>query len=336
MNWYLEVLKKYAVFNGRARRKEYWMFFLLSIGIALALSFVERILHTVVLTTLYQLAVLVPSVAVGVRRMHDTDHSGWWFLFPIVNLVFAVQEGQPGGNRFGPDPKAVLNQSKQARSQHADKEETGKTPAAIIASGRELGKTQLAEIENADKKLSPAIASAMEHISQATSPFSIPAIIPEHVSLSLVDSTQLGKAGPGGDSFQEAIQHMNSRDDAAAIRSFQEALAESLDPLRQGYAHANLGEIYIRANDIENALNEFTIVLNCKEALFESVHSAALYLSIVYRELGKPEAVNILEQLKYKTSGKINTSLSPETAARVRQLAINNKSRLLSLLEQTL
>ena len=56
-------------------------------------------------TNLYSLAVLLPSVAVGVRRMHDTDHSGWWILLPIVNLIFACTEGTRGPNRFGADPK---------------------------------------------------------------------------------------------------------------------------------------------------------------------------------------------------------------------------------------
>jgi len=113
MNWYLEVLKKYAVFSGRARRKEYWMFFLFNIIIAFALGFIEGIAGIApasdqsVLATIYQLAVLIPSIAVGVRRMHDTDHSGWWLLVPIVNLVFAVSEGTRGDNRFGPDPKAI-------------------------------------------------------------------------------------------------------------------------------------------------------------------------------------------------------------------------------------
>ncbi|MBD2038845.1 DUF805 domain-containing protein, partial [Leptolyngbya sp. FACHB-321] len=57
-----------------------------------------------VLSTIYQLAVFLPSLAVGVRRMHDTEHSGWWLLVPIVNLVFAVTPGTTGENKFGPDP----------------------------------------------------------------------------------------------------------------------------------------------------------------------------------------------------------------------------------------
>ena len=113
MNWYLEVLKKYGVFTGRARRKEYWMFFLINIIIAIGLGFIEGILGIAlntdrsVLATIYQLAVLIPTIAVSVRRMHDTDHSGWWLCVPIVNLIFALSEGTKGENRFGPDPKAM-------------------------------------------------------------------------------------------------------------------------------------------------------------------------------------------------------------------------------------
>ena len=113
MNWYLEVLRKYAVFSARARRKEYWMFFLFNLIITFVLGFIEGIVGIApeidqsVLVTIYQLAILIPSIAVGVRRMHDTDHSGWWLLVPIVNLVFAVSEGTRGDNRFGSDPKAI-------------------------------------------------------------------------------------------------------------------------------------------------------------------------------------------------------------------------------------
>ncbi len=106
MNWYVEVLKKYAVFDGRARRREYWMFFLLNILISFAIGLVAGLTRIGELSVLYSLSVLIPGIAVSVRRMHDTDHSGWWVLVPIVNFVFAVTEGSQGENRFGADPKA--------------------------------------------------------------------------------------------------------------------------------------------------------------------------------------------------------------------------------------
>ena len=115
MNWYLDVLKKYAVFNGRARRKEYWMFILFYFIIAVVLSIIEAFVGIVgVLSGLYGLAMLIPGIAVGVRRLHDTNRSGWWLLIglvpligAIVLLVFFVQDSQAGENQHGPNPKAA-------------------------------------------------------------------------------------------------------------------------------------------------------------------------------------------------------------------------------------
>ena len=113
MNWYLKVLKKYAVFNGRARRKEYWMFFLYYIIIAIVLGVVEVILGSPgVIGTLYSLALLIPWIAVTVRRLHDTGRTGWWSLIglvpiigAIVLLVFTVQDSKSGQNQYGTNPK---------------------------------------------------------------------------------------------------------------------------------------------------------------------------------------------------------------------------------------
>ncbi|MFA6815326.1 MAG: DUF805 domain-containing protein [Lentisphaeria bacterium] len=103
MSWYIAVLKKYAVFTGRARRKEYWMFFLFNAII----SFILAYIGITALKNLYSLAVFIPGIAVSIRRMHDTDHRGWWILLPIVNIVFLVLDSQPGKNRFGENPKIV-------------------------------------------------------------------------------------------------------------------------------------------------------------------------------------------------------------------------------------
>ena len=113
MNWYLEVLKKYAVFSGRARRKEYWMFFLFNVIIAIVLGIIEGILGIPgILGTLYMLAVLIPGIAVSVRRLHDTDRTGWWILIgfvpvigAIVLLIFMVMDSTAGENQYGPNPK---------------------------------------------------------------------------------------------------------------------------------------------------------------------------------------------------------------------------------------
>jgi len=96
MNWYLEVLKKYAVFSGRARRKEYWMFFLFNIIILFVLGLIEGIagiapeIDQSILGGIYSLAVLLPSLAVGVRRLHDTDGSGSWLFIGLVPIIGVI------------------------------------------------------------------------------------------------------------------------------------------------------------------------------------------------------------------------------------------------------
>jgi uncharacterized membrane protein YhaH (DUF805 family) len=114
MQWYLNVLKNYVNFNGRARRKEYWMFTLITVIITIILSIVELILgfEEAVITALYSLAVMLPTLAVTIRRLHDTGRSGWWFLISlipligaIVILVFTVQDSQVDENKYGPNPK---------------------------------------------------------------------------------------------------------------------------------------------------------------------------------------------------------------------------------------
>ena len=112
MNWYFEVLKKYAVFEGRARRSEYWYFFLFNIIASFLTGILDFSLGTFdeaseigLLGTVYSLGILVPSIAVGVRRMHDVGKSGWFLLIPIYNLILAVTEGDVGENEYGPDPK---------------------------------------------------------------------------------------------------------------------------------------------------------------------------------------------------------------------------------------
>jgi len=105
MKWYLMVLKKYAVFSGRSRRSEYWYFFLFNVIISIALKITDYNLSYPILDTIYSLAVLVPSIAVAVRRMHDVNKSGWYCLIPIYNLILACTEGTSGPNDYGSDPK---------------------------------------------------------------------------------------------------------------------------------------------------------------------------------------------------------------------------------------
>ncbi|MBP6122223.1 MULTISPECIES: DUF805 domain-containing protein [Providencia] len=126
MNWYLEVLKNnYANFSGRARRKEYWMFTLVNMVIIMALYAIifSSIDYTTgeiggfgtilsIIVVIYVLGVFIPSLAVTIRRLHDTDKSGWWYLISFIPfgafvlLVFLCLDGSHGDNKFGADPKA--------------------------------------------------------------------------------------------------------------------------------------------------------------------------------------------------------------------------------------
>ena len=114
MNYYTEPLKKYAVFSGRASRAEYWYFSLFNFVIAFVLGLIEGGLGVAlesddsVLANIYSLAVLIPSLAVGVRRMHDIDKSGWYILIPLYNLVLALYDGTEGDNKYGSDPKRIV------------------------------------------------------------------------------------------------------------------------------------------------------------------------------------------------------------------------------------
>ena len=114
MSWYVMVLKKYVVFEGRARRKEYWYFALISFIISLILSLIDWAIGMNILVTIYGLAVLLPALGVSVRRLHDIGRSGWWIfinLIPLIGLiiwlVFMFKDSQPGTNQYGPSPKAV-------------------------------------------------------------------------------------------------------------------------------------------------------------------------------------------------------------------------------------
>ncbi|MEU1377869.1 DUF805 domain-containing protein [Streptomyces triculaminicus] len=112
MHWYVDVLKKYATFSGRAGRPEFWMFTLISFVISIVLAVIDSALGTApVIGLVYSLAVLLPGLAVGVRRLHDIDRSGWWLLLAlipilgsIVLLVFFALPGTPGENSYGPKP----------------------------------------------------------------------------------------------------------------------------------------------------------------------------------------------------------------------------------------
>ncbi|WP_345880972.1 DUF805 domain-containing protein [Shewanella algae] len=114
MEHFIGAIKKYADFTGRARRTEYWMFTLFYIIFSLVVSAIDYALGTTVLGLIYSLGLLLPSIAVAARRLHDTDRSGWWQLLAfipiigwIVLLVFYCQDSEVGDNRFGNNPKEL-------------------------------------------------------------------------------------------------------------------------------------------------------------------------------------------------------------------------------------
>jgi uncharacterized membrane protein YhaH (DUF805 family) len=112
MEWYIKVLENYAVFEGRARRMEYWMFVLINLFIVVGARLLDSALGLGgAIGFLYGLAILIPSIAVSVRRLHDTGRTGWWILLglvPVIGtlvlLVFYCLGGDPGDNEYGPDP----------------------------------------------------------------------------------------------------------------------------------------------------------------------------------------------------------------------------------------
>jgi len=122
MNWYITVLKRYVLFIGRAGQAEFWWFFLINLLVTIALAFIDKLTGTLnpeggygLLSGLYTLAVLLPTIAVSVRRLHDIGRNGWWLLIgliPVVGTIILLAlfllEGTAGDNRFGPSPKGAI------------------------------------------------------------------------------------------------------------------------------------------------------------------------------------------------------------------------------------
>ncbi|MXO06292.1 DUF805 domain-containing protein [Flavobacterium sp. HBTb2-11-1] len=108
------VFENYANFSGRARRQEYWMFSLISIVIYIVLSVFGLIpaigIVFSILNLIFLLGIMIPSIAVGVRRMHDVGKSGWYIIIPVYSLILACTEGEKGPNQYGADPKNQLEE----------------------------------------------------------------------------------------------------------------------------------------------------------------------------------------------------------------------------------
>ena len=113
MEYFIAAIKKYVEFNGRACRREYWMFVLFYVIFYLVLAVIDSLVGTPLFTFIYSLGLLLPCISIAARRLHDTGRSGWWqliALIPILGLiiliVFLVQDSHEN-NKYGPNPKAV-------------------------------------------------------------------------------------------------------------------------------------------------------------------------------------------------------------------------------------
>ncbi len=123
MNWYLKVFKQYADFTGRARRKEYWMYMLFNFFALIVIGLLDFLLISItngqspygLITVMYSFAILIPNLAVVVRRLHDTGRSAWWLLISIISIwlfVLMLLDSKPGVNRFGVNPKEESTREK--------------------------------------------------------------------------------------------------------------------------------------------------------------------------------------------------------------------------------
>ena len=119
MSWYLGVLRKYVIFSGRARRKEYWMFLLINMVFVLIISIIDIMLGTGgkngggLLYSIYVLAIFIPGLAVTIRRLHDIGNSGWLCLIALIPFgaialfIMFMKDGDLNENKYGPNPKQV-------------------------------------------------------------------------------------------------------------------------------------------------------------------------------------------------------------------------------------
>jgi uncharacterized membrane protein YhaH (DUF805 family) len=105
MNYYLNAWSNFANFSGRARRSEYWFFALFNFIFYILFLVLSGLLNSYILVVIYYIAIIIPSLAVAVRRMHDVGKSGWYILIPIYSLILLFTEGTRGDNEYGPDPK---------------------------------------------------------------------------------------------------------------------------------------------------------------------------------------------------------------------------------------
>ncbi len=114
MNYYLQAFKQYAVFTGRTARKDYWMFILFNFIISIIFSIIlvvsglaDSSASELVIDT-YKLVILLPSLSISVRRLHDANFSGWWAMLPFVSIFMCMVKGNPQTNKYGPPTTTTM------------------------------------------------------------------------------------------------------------------------------------------------------------------------------------------------------------------------------------
>ncbi|HDM8195234.1 DUF805 domain-containing protein [Vibrio harveyi] len=118
-DWYYMVILNYSNFSGRARRQEYWYFTLVNVLVNLVMGIIDRVIGSVMqmdnfgfFGVIYALFIMIPSIAVTVRRLHDSGRTGWWALIAFVPIIgvlvllyFLIQDSEEGSNQYGANPK---------------------------------------------------------------------------------------------------------------------------------------------------------------------------------------------------------------------------------------
>ena len=309
MKWYIAVIKKYAVFSGRARRREYWMFIVFNILfmiVAVTLDYLLNIkfqnMSYGYISLIYTLAILLPTWAVVVRRLHDTGKSGWYLfvtLIPFIGslwlLALLISDSQPGGNQYGPNPKGISAPGPRPAPQPVRQTSYASTasasqPVLRAEESRTLGGSEQEYVNNC---LQPKYTELPESRKWNSDP-----------------------------AFKKILDPLNAGDNAAAIREAEALVASFTDfgslynwwgtaclrsgslgkarqVLKEGVEKANkkcdncntLGEVEWKARDLNSAVYWWAQGMHGQEALSASNYGGSvdsyLYLNYVAEGLGQ-------------------------------------------------
>lgn len=118
MFWFVKALKQFADFNGRAGRQEFWMYVLFNFVFFIFFIYLSSLFNSNTLINWYVSIMILPSIAVSIRRLHDSNHSGWFLLVPLYNFYLTFVPGSSGTNEYGPDPKSGSDFDNEALDSH--------------------------------------------------------------------------------------------------------------------------------------------------------------------------------------------------------------------------